>query len=97
MTDQILLEGSELGGNAVTARMPHVVNGGGAEGATRQVIPVQINPGETLQCAERQGLGPMMSHNGFIPPIRVPPGYSSQVLKTVEQSPGEVVTHTPVF
>ena len=39
----------------------------------------------------------MMSHNGSIPPIHVPPGYSSQVLKTVEQSPGELVTHTPVF
>ena len=55
---------------------------------------IQVRP---LQCAERQGLGHMMSHNGSIPPIHVPPGYSSQVLKTVEQSPGELVTHTPVF
>uniref|UniRef100_A0AAY4EY38 Fibronectin type-III domain-containing protein n=1 Tax=Denticeps clupeoides TaxID=299321 RepID=A0AAY4EY38_9TELE len=53
-----------------------------------QVILVQVNPGETftiraedgtLQCIQGPAEVPMMSPNGSIPPIHVPPGYISQV------------------
>uniref|UniRef100_A0A8C9U5N1 Fibronectin type III domain containing 3Ba n=1 Tax=Scleropages formosus TaxID=113540 RepID=A0A8C9U5N1_SCLFO len=52
------------------------------------VILVQVNPGETftiraedgtLQCIPGPAEVPMMSPNGSIPPIHVPPGYISQV------------------
>uniref|UniRef100_A0A8C1Q0V0 Fibronectin type III domain containing 3Bb n=1 Tax=Cyprinus carpio TaxID=7962 RepID=A0A8C1Q0V0_CYPCA len=52
------------------------------------VILVQVNPGETftirtedgaLQCIQGPAEVPMMSPNGSIPPIHVPPGYVSQV------------------
>uniref|UniRef100_A0A4W4GUK8 Fibronectin type-III domain-containing protein n=1 Tax=Electrophorus electricus TaxID=8005 RepID=A0A4W4GUK8_ELEEL len=58
--------------------------------ATQQVILVQVNPGETftirredgtLQCIQGPAEVPMMSPNGSIPPIHVPPGYISQVLE----------------
>uniref|UniRef100_A0A8K9XMA4 Fibronectin type III domain containing 3Ba n=1 Tax=Oncorhynchus mykiss TaxID=8022 RepID=A0A8K9XMA4_ONCMY len=56
----------------------------------RSVILVQVNPGETftiraedgsLQCIQGPAEVPMMSPNGSIPPIHVPPGYISQVLE----------------
>uniref|UniRef100_A0A669BD83 Fibronectin type III domain containing 3Ba n=1 Tax=Oreochromis niloticus TaxID=8128 RepID=A0A669BD83_ORENI len=59
--------------------------------ATQQVILVQVNPGETftiraedgsLQCIQGPAEVPMMSPNGSIPPIHVPPGYISQVNTT---------------
>uniref|UniRef100_A0A8C2KLN2 Fibronectin type III domain containing 3Ba n=1 Tax=Cyprinus carpio TaxID=7962 RepID=A0A8C2KLN2_CYPCA len=62
------------------------VNGDGSQ----QVIFVQVNPGETftiraedgsLQCIQGPAEVPMMSPNGSIPPIHVPPGYISQVLE----------------
>uniref|UniRef100_A0A8D2Q5K8 Fibronectin type III domain-containing protein 3B n=1 Tax=Varanus komodoensis TaxID=61221 RepID=A0A8D2Q5K8_VARKO len=55
-----------------------------------QVIFVQVNPGETftirgedgtLQCIQGPAEVPMMSPNGSIPPIHVPPGYISQVIE----------------
>uniref|UniRef100_A0A8B9JAL5 Fibronectin type III domain containing 3Bb n=1 Tax=Astyanax mexicanus TaxID=7994 RepID=A0A8B9JAL5_ASTMX len=55
--------------------------------ASQQVIVVQVNPGETftirredgtLQCIQGPAEVPMMSPNGSIPPIHVPPGYISQ-------------------
>uniref|UniRef100_A0A674NSJ2 Fibronectin type III domain containing 3Ba n=1 Tax=Takifugu rubripes TaxID=31033 RepID=A0A674NSJ2_TAKRU len=55
--------------------------------AVQQVILVQVNPGETftiraedgsLQCIQGPAEVPMMSPNGSIPPIHVPPGYISQ-------------------
>uniref|UniRef100_A0A8K9UHP1 Fibronectin type III domain containing 3Ba n=1 Tax=Oncorhynchus mykiss TaxID=8022 RepID=A0A8K9UHP1_ONCMY len=58
--------------------------------AAQQVILVQVNPGETftiraedgsLQCIQGPAEVPMMSPNGSIPPIHVPPGYISQVLE----------------
>uniref|UniRef100_A0A8C1FZK1 Fibronectin type III domain containing 3Bb n=1 Tax=Cyprinus carpio TaxID=7962 RepID=A0A8C1FZK1_CYPCA len=64
--------------------MHHVINGD----APQQVILVQVNPGETftirtedgaLQCIQGPAEVPMMSPNGSIPPIHVPPGYVSQV------------------
>uniref|UniRef100_A0A8C1YRJ5 Fibronectin type III domain containing 3Ba n=1 Tax=Cyprinus carpio TaxID=7962 RepID=A0A8C1YRJ5_CYPCA len=57
-------------------------------GVFSQVIFVQVNPGETftiraedgsLQCIQGPAEVPMMSPNGSIPPIHVPPGYISQV------------------
>uniref|UniRef100_A0A8C9L3Q8 Fibronectin type-III domain-containing protein 3a-like n=1 Tax=Serinus canaria TaxID=9135 RepID=A0A8C9L3Q8_SERCA len=54
-----------------------------------QVILVQVNPGETftittedghIQCIQGPAHVPMMSPNGSMPPIFVPPGYVSQVL-----------------
>uniref|UniRef100_A0A8C1U9K5 Fibronectin type III domain containing 3Bb n=1 Tax=Cyprinus carpio TaxID=7962 RepID=A0A8C1U9K5_CYPCA len=67
----------------VAGRVPmmhHVINGD----APQQVILVQVNPGETftirtedgaLQCIQGPAEVPMMSPNGSIPPIHVPPGY----------------------
>uniref|UniRef100_A0A8B9ZPX1 Fibronectin type III domain-containing protein 3B n=1 Tax=Anas zonorhyncha TaxID=75864 RepID=A0A8B9ZPX1_9AVES len=54
------------------------------------VFLVQVNPGETftiraedgtLQCIQGPAEVPMMSPNGSIPPIHVPPGYISQVIE----------------
>uniref|UniRef100_A0AAX7UBG2 Fibronectin type-III domain-containing protein n=1 Tax=Astatotilapia calliptera TaxID=8154 RepID=A0AAX7UBG2_ASTCA len=88
MTDQIPLDLAPpplLNGEVPL--MPHMVNGD----ATQQVILVQVNPGETftiraedgsLQCIQGPAEVPMMSPNGSIPPIHVPPGYISQVNTT---------------
>ncbi|XP_006861904.1 PREDICTED: fibronectin type III domain-containing protein 3B [Chrysochloris asiatica] len=85
MTDQIPLELPPLL-NGEVAMMPHMVNGDAAQ----QVILVQVNPGETftiraedgtLQCIQGPAEVPMMSPNGSIPPIHVPPGYISQVIE----------------
>uniref|UniRef100_A0A8C9SZV6 Fibronectin type III domain containing 3B n=1 Tax=Scleropages formosus TaxID=113540 RepID=A0A8C9SZV6_SCLFO len=55
---------------------------------SQQVVFVQVNPGETfairtqdgsLQCIQGPAEVPMMSVNGSVPPIYVPPGYISQV------------------
>uniref|UniRef100_A0A670YM13 Fibronectin type-III domain-containing protein n=1 Tax=Pseudonaja textilis TaxID=8673 RepID=A0A670YM13_PSETE len=54
------------------------------------VILVQVNPGETftirtedghIQCIQGPAHVPMMSPNGSVPPIFVPPGYVSQVVE----------------
>ncbi|XP_003794341.1 fibronectin type III domain-containing protein 3B [Otolemur garnettii] len=85
MTDHIPLELPPLL-NGEVAMMPHLVNGDAAQ----QVILVQVNPGETftiraedgtLQCIQGPAEVPMMSPNGSIPPIHVPPGYISQVIE----------------
>uniref|UniRef100_A0A8C5QJV7 Fibronectin type III domain containing 3B n=1 Tax=Leptobrachium leishanense TaxID=445787 RepID=A0A8C5QJV7_9ANUR len=85
MTDQIPLELPPLL-NGEVSMMPHIVNGDGSQ----QVILVQVNPGETftiraedgtLQCIPGPAEVPMMSPNGSIPPIHVPPGYISQVME----------------
>ncbi|KAI1235989.1 hypothetical protein IHE44_0002083 [Lamprotornis superbus] len=85
MTDQIPLELPPLL-NGEVAMMPHIVNGDGSQ----QVFLVQVNPGETftiraedgtLQCIQGPAEVPMMSPNGSIPPIHVPPGYISQVIE----------------
>ncbi|XP_068107011.1 fibronectin type-III domain-containing protein 3A-like isoform X2 [Hyperolius riggenbachi] len=66
--------------------VPHMVNGD----STQQVIVVQVNPGETftirtedglIQCIQGPAQVPMMSPNGSMPPIFVPPGYISQVVE----------------
>ncbi|XP_051823918.1 fibronectin type-III domain-containing protein 3A-like isoform X1 [Antechinus flavipes] len=65
---------------------PHMVNGD----SMQQVILVQVNPGETftirtedghVQCIQGPAHVPMMSLNGSMPPIFVPPGYMSQVVE----------------
>uniref|UniRef100_A0A8C1G8N1 Fibronectin type III domain containing 3Ba n=1 Tax=Cyprinus carpio TaxID=7962 RepID=A0A8C1G8N1_CYPCA len=70
---------------AAVPRSPGLERGDG-----RSVIFVQVNPGETftiraedgsLQCIQGPAEVPMMSPNGSIPPIHVPPGYISQVLE----------------
>ncbi|XP_073686685.1 fibronectin type III domain-containing protein 3B [Garra rufa] len=81
MTDQ-MLDLPPLLSNEVPM-MHHMINGD----APQQVILVQVNPGETftirtedgaLQCIQGPAEVPMMSLNGSIPPIHVPPGYVSQ-------------------
>ncbi|KAM4664237.1 fibronectin type-III domain-containing protein 3A-like [Discoglossus pictus] len=66
--------------------LPHMVNGD----STQQVILVQVNPGETftirtedghIQCIQGPAHVPMVSPNGSMPPIFVPPGYVSQVVE----------------
>uniref|UniRef100_A0A4W3H2U3 Fibronectin type-III domain-containing protein 3A n=1 Tax=Callorhinchus milii TaxID=7868 RepID=A0A4W3H2U3_CALMI len=65
--------------------LPPLLNGDGT-----QVILVQVNPGETftirredgqLQCITGPAQVPMVSPNGSVPPIYVPPGYVSQVIE----------------
>ncbi|OCT78617.1 fibronectin type III domain-containing protein 3B [Xenopus laevis] len=85
MTDQMPLDLPPML-NGEVAMMPHLLNGDGSQ----QVILVQVNPGETftiraedgtLQCIPGPAEVPMMSPNGSIPPIHVPPGYISQVIE----------------
>lgn len=65
---------------------PAMVNGEGPQ----QVILVQVNPGEAFtirredgqfQCITGPAQVPMMSPNGSVPPIYVPPGYISQIIE----------------
>ncbi|XP_073455213.1 fibronectin type-III domain-containing protein 3A-like isoform X1 [Aquarana catesbeiana] len=71
--------------------VPHMVNGDSTQQPLcLQVIVVQVNPGETftirtedghIQCIPGPAHVPMMSPNGSMPPIFVPPGYVSQVVE----------------
>ncbi|XP_029600528.1 fibronectin type III domain-containing protein 3B-like [Salmo trutta] len=83
MTDQLMDLAPPPLLNGDLPLMQHMVNGD----AVQQVILVQVNPGETftiraedgsLQCIQGPAEVPMMSPNGSIPPIHVPPGYISQ-------------------
>ncbi|XP_067102005.1 fibronectin type-III domain-containing protein 3A isoform X1 [Osmerus mordax] len=65
---------------------PNIVNGEGPQ----QVILVQVNAGEAFtirredgqfQCITGPAQVPMMSPNGSVPPIYVPPGYVSQIIE----------------
>ncbi|XP_076833447.1 fibronectin type-III domain-containing protein 3A isoform X2 [Brachyhypopomus gauderio] len=65
---------------------PSMANGDGAQ----QVILVQVNPGEAFtiqredgqyQCIAGPAQVPMMSPNGSVPPIYVPPGYVQQIIE----------------
>ncbi|XP_036425313.1 fibronectin type-III domain-containing protein 3A-like isoform X2 [Colossoma macropomum] len=86
MTDQHLplLEATPM--LAEVPLLPHVINGDGMQ----QMILVQVNPGETFtirtedghfQCITGPAQVPMVSPNGTMPPIFVPPGYISQVVE----------------
>nr|XP_054484396.1 fibronectin type-III domain-containing protein 3A isoform X7 [Agelaius phoeniceus] len=90
-----------------------IVSGDGAQ----QVILVQVNPGEAFtirredgqfQCITGPAQVPMMSPNGSVPTIYVPPGYAPQVIEdngvrrvvVVPQAPefhpgGHTVIHRP--
>uniref|UniRef100_A0A8B9S9U6 Uncharacterized protein n=1 Tax=Apteryx owenii TaxID=8824 RepID=A0A8B9S9U6_APTOW len=90
-----------------------IVSGDGAQ----QVILVQVNPGEAFtirredgqfQCITGPAQVPMMSPNGSVPTIYVPPGYAPQVIEdngvrrvvVVPQAPefhpgGHAVIHRP--
>ncbi|NXG17656.1 FND3A protein, partial [Grallaria varia] len=70
--------------------LPHMVNGDSIQQASIPVILVQVNPGETftittedghVQCIQGPAHVPLMSPNGSMPPIFVPPGYVSQVVE----------------
>ncbi|XP_007236781.3 fibronectin type-III domain-containing protein 3a isoform X2 [Astyanax mexicanus] len=60
------------------------------ESNTTEVILVQVNPGEAFtiqredgqfQCITGPAQVPMMSPNGSVPPIYVPPGYVQQIIE----------------
>ncbi|XP_063277539.1 fibronectin type-III domain-containing protein 3a-like [Prinia subflava] len=82
--------------------LPHMVNGD----SIQQVILVQVNPGETftittedghVQCIQGPAHVPMMSPNGSMPPIFVPPGYVSQVVEENGVRRVVVVPHSGEF
>ncbi|XP_048370204.1 fibronectin type-III domain-containing protein 3A-like [Sphaerodactylus townsendi] len=82
--------------------LPHMVNGD----TTQQVILVQVNPGETftirtedghIQCIPGPAHVPMMSPNGSVPPIFVPPGYVSQVVEENGVRKVVVMPHSTEF
>ncbi|XP_036599354.1 fibronectin type-III domain-containing protein 3A isoform X1 [Trichosurus vulpecula] len=96
-----------------------IVSGDGAQQLSlfTNVILVQVNPGEAftirredghIQCITGPAQVPMMSPNGSVPPIYVPPGYAPQVIEdngvrrvvVVPQAPefhpgGHAVMHRP--
>ncbi|XP_010127904.1 PREDICTED: fibronectin type-III domain-containing protein 3a-like [Chlamydotis macqueenii] len=82
--------------------LPHMVNGD----SIQQVILVQVNPGETftittedghIQCIQGPAHVPMMSPNGSMPPIFVPPGYVSQVVEENGVRKVVVLPHSAEF
>uniref|UniRef100_A0A8C5M1D1 Fibronectin type-III domain-containing protein 3A n=1 Tax=Leptobrachium leishanense TaxID=445787 RepID=A0A8C5M1D1_9ANUR len=79
-----------------------IVNGEGAQ----QVIVVHVNPGETFTIRREDGQFqyfagpadvPMMSPNGSVPQIYLPPGYAQQVIEDNGVRRVIVVPHTPEF
>ncbi|XP_053564335.1 fibronectin type-III domain-containing protein 3A [Bombina bombina] len=79
-----------------------IVNGEGSQ----KVILVQVNPGETFtirredgqfQCITGPAQVPMMSPNGSVPPIYVPPGYAQQVIEDNGMRRVVVVPQPPDF
>ncbi|KAK1196998.1 FND3A protein, partial [Pygoscelis papua] len=72
----------------------------------KAVILVQVNPGETftittedghIQCIQGPAHVPMMSPNGSMPPIFVPPGYVSQVVEENGVRKVVVLPHSAEF
>uniref|UniRef100_A0A8C4NCH8 Fibronectin type III domain containing 3A n=1 Tax=Eptatretus burgeri TaxID=7764 RepID=A0A8C4NCH8_EPTBU len=87
------------GDNPLMALMP------GTE-PPQQVIVVHVNVGETftiqskdgsVQCIPGPAQVPMMSPNGSIPPIHIPPGYVSQVIEDNGVRRVVVTPQTPEF
>ncbi|XP_019391804.1 PREDICTED: fibronectin type-III domain-containing protein 3a-like isoform X1 [Crocodylus porosus] len=71
-----------------------------------EVILVQVNPGETftirtddghIQCIQGPAHVPLMSPNGSMPPIFVPPGYVSQVVEENGVRKVVVLPHSTEF
>ncbi|KAM4696721.1 fibronectin type-III domain-containing protein 3A-like [Rhinophrynus dorsalis] len=87
--------------------LPHIVNGDSTQQPLYlQVILVQVNPGETftirtedghIRCIQGPAHVPMMSPNGSMPPIYVPPGYVSQVVEDSGVRKVLVLPHLPDF
>ena len=79
-----LLDTSSIISSEIPLLTSPIVSGDGAQ----QVILVQVNPGEAFtirredgqfQCITGPAQVPMMSPNGSVPTIYVPPGYAPQV------------------
>ncbi|XP_053574653.1 LOW QUALITY PROTEIN: fibronectin type-III domain-containing protein 3A-like [Bombina bombina] len=80
---------SPIGSHTLLNDVPLLPTWSNGESA-QQVILVQVNPGETftirtedghIQCIQGPAHVPMVSPNGSMPPIFVPPGYVSQVVE----------------
>ncbi|XP_072519123.1 fibronectin type-III domain-containing protein 3A-like isoform X2 [Salminus brasiliensis] len=102
MTDQHLplLEATPM--LAEVPLLPHMINGDGMQ----QMILVQVNPGETftirtedghVQCITGPAQVPMVSPNGTMPPIFIPPGYISQMVEENGMRKVLVLPHTVEF
>uniref|UniRef100_W5NCU0 Fibronectin type-III domain-containing protein n=1 Tax=Lepisosteus oculatus TaxID=7918 RepID=W5NCU0_LEPOC len=74
--------------------------------SSSQVILVQVNPGETftirtedghIQCIPGPAHVPMVSPNGSMPPIFLPPGYMSQVVEENGMRKVVVLPHSAEF
>ncbi|KAJ8254884.1 hypothetical protein GJAV_G00198440 [Gymnothorax javanicus] len=87
---------------AEVALVPHMLSGDGMQ----QMILVQVNPGETftirtedgqIRCITGPAHVPMVSPNGTMPPIFVPPGYMSQVVEENGMRKVVVLPHTAEF
>ncbi|MCJ8733922.1 hypothetical protein PDJAM_G00229210 [Pangasius djambal] len=81
---------------------PHMLSRDGMQ----QMVLVQVNPGETftvrtddgqIQCITGPAQVPMVSPNGTVPPIFVPPGYISQVVEENGMWKVLVLPHTMEF
>ncbi|XP_074843924.1 fibronectin type-III domain-containing protein 3A isoform X1 [Carettochelys insculpta] len=97
-----LLDTTQIISSEITLLPAPIVSGDGAQ----QVILVQVNPGETftirredgqLQCITGPAQVPMMSPNGSMPPIYVPPGYAPQVIEDNGVRRVVVVPQAPEF
>ncbi|XP_066571394.1 fibronectin type-III domain-containing protein 3A [Amia ocellicauda] len=82
--------------------LPHMLS----RESVQQVILVQVNPGETftirtedghIQCIPGPAHVPMVSPNGSMPPIFVPPGYMSQVVEENGMRKVVVLPHSAEF
>nr|XP_033803703.1 fibronectin type-III domain-containing protein 3A isoform X1 [Geotrypetes seraphini]XP_033803704.1 fibronectin type-III domain-containing protein 3A isoform X1 [Geotrypetes seraphini]XP_033803705.1 fibronectin type-III domain-containing protein 3A isoform X1 [Geotrypetes seraphini] len=96
------LDSTQLINNEIPLLSTPVANGDGAQ----QVILVQVNPGEAFtirredgqfQCITGPAQVPMMSPNGSVPPIYVPPGYAPQVIEDNGVRRVVVVPQPPEF
>ncbi|KAI1898925.1 hypothetical protein AGOR_G00077410 [Albula goreensis] len=87
---------------AEVSLVPHMLNGD----AMQQMILIQVNPGETFTIRTEDGQicciagpahVPMVSPNGTMPPIFVPPGYMSQVVEENGMRKVVVLPHAAEF
>uniref|UniRef100_A0A6I8NQU9 Fibronectin type-III domain-containing protein 3A n=1 Tax=Ornithorhynchus anatinus TaxID=9258 RepID=A0A6I8NQU9_ORNAN len=97
-----LLDTTQIISNDIPLLPAPIVSGDGAQ----QVILVQVNPGEAFtirredgqfQCITGPAQVPMMSPNGSVPPIYVPPGYAPQVIEDNGVRRVVVVPQAPEF
>ncbi|KAF6376212.1 fibronectin type III domain containing 3A [Rhinolophus ferrumequinum] len=97
-----LLDTSQILSSDISLLSAPIVSADG----TQQVILVQVNPGEAFtirredgqfQCITGPAQVPMMSPNGSVPPIYVPPGYAPQVIEDNGVRRVVVVPQAPEF